>query len=222
MEFQLDELEASATEDEPATEQAAAGTTQVTEGMLEHGITVEEAESPQEYVEAVHKLKAWNEESDRWLDMGHGIYSTMERRNPHYRAVVADALAGRSVAGSATSHGLPRDAIRRVLQGHDPRLSRAEDICRALGITFTIGASGIPPPDGHADVSGVGDSASASERDSYVTRAEGTAPGRDPRLSALLDRLSERWDVLDAPERKRLQAAIVAILELSGASEGRR
>ena len=90
------------------------------------------------------------------------------------------------------------------------------------GITFTIGAPGIPPPEGHADVSGVSDSASASERDSYVTRAEGTAPGRDPRLSALLDRLSERWDVLDAPERKRLQAAIVAILELSGASEGRR
>ena len=33
----------------------------------EGDITVEEAETPQEYVEAVHKLKAWNEESDRWL-----------------------------------------------------------------------------------------------------------------------------------------------------------
>ena len=146
----------------------------------------------------------------------------MERRNPHYRAAVADALAGRSVAGSATAHGLPRDAIRRVLQGHDPRLSRAEDICRALGIAFTIGAPGIPSSDGHADVSGVSDSASDSERDSYVTRAEDTAPGRDPRLAALLDRLAERWDVLDASERKRLQTAIVAILDLSDASEGRR
>ena len=71
-------------------------------------------------------------------------------------------------------------------------------------------------------MSGVSDSASDSERDSYVTRAEDTAPGRDPRLAALLDRLSERWDVLDASERKRLQTAIVAILDLSDASEGRR
>ena len=59
------------------------------------------------------------------------------------RLEVEKALKGRSVAGEATRAGLPRDAFRRVLQGHDPRLTNAADICDALGLELYIG----PPRD---------------------------------------------------------------------------
>ena len=48
-----------------------------------------------------------------------------------------------SIHGAAVSNGLPRDAIRRVLEGHVPRLDRAGDICEALGLEFYVG----PPRD---------------------------------------------------------------------------
>ncbi len=56
-----------------------------------------------------------------------------------FREALLDATKGRSLAGAATAAGLPRDAIRSVLTGHDPRLSRTVDICRALGLEFYIG-----------------------------------------------------------------------------------
>ena len=40
-------------------------------------------------------------------------------------------------------HNLPQDAIRSILEGHTPRLDRAAEICRALGLEFYIG----PPRD---------------------------------------------------------------------------
>ena len=52
---------------------------------------------------------------------------------------------GQSLHGAAVSNGLPRDAIRRVLGDHIPRLDRAADICAALGLEFYIG-----PPRGGA------------------------------------------------------------------------
>ena len=147
----------------------------------------------------------------------------MERPGEDYRATIARALGGRSVAGSATAYGLPRDAIRRVLRGHDPRLSRADAICRALGINFTIGK----PQDGsrrsgQATGSWLSDSVPAgSGSTSYRARAE-SVPVRDPRLAELLGRLAAHWNELDAPERDRLAAGIAAILELSDASRKQR
>ena len=147
----------------------------------------------------------------------------MERPGEDYRATIARALGGRSVAGSATAYGLPRDAIRRVLRGHDPRLSRADAICRALGINFTIGK----PQDGsrrsgQATGSWLSDSVPAGGGSaSYRARAE-SAPVRDPRLAELLGRLAAHWNELDVPERDRLAAGIAAILELSDASRKQR
>ena len=143
----------------------------------------------------------------------------MERPGKDYRATIARALGGRSVAGSATAHGLPRDAIRRVLRGHDPRLSRADAICRALGISFTIGT----PQDGsrrsgHATGSWLSDSVPAGGGSASSRARAGSVPVRDPRLAELLGRLAEHWEELDPPERERLAAGIAAILELSGAS----
>ena len=145
----------------------------------------------------------------------------MERPGEDYRATIARALGGRSVAGSATAHGLPRDAIRRVLRGHDPRLSRADAICRALGISFTIGK----PQDGsgrsgRATASWLSDSVPAGGGRSASSRVRaGSVPVRDPPLAELLGRLAAHWNELDAQERDRLAAGIAAILELSDASK---
>ena len=35
---------------------------------------------------------------------------------------------------------LPADAFRTVLNGRKPNMDRADELCRALGITMTIGA----------------------------------------------------------------------------------
>ena len=153
----------------------------------------------------------------------HGIYSTMERSGEDYRATIARALGGRSVAGSATAYGLPRDAIRRVLRGHDPRLSRADAICRALGISFTIGK----PQDsarrsGHTTGSWLSDSVPAGGRSTASRARVESAPVRDARLAEILGRLAAHWNELDAPERDRLVAGIAAILELSDASKNQR
>ena len=61
---------------------------------------------------------------------------------------------GQSLHGAAISNGLPRDAIRRVLGDHVPRLDRAADICDDLGLEFYTGpprprlpdAGDDPPP----------------------------------------------------------------------------
>ena len=37
--------------------------------------------------------------------------------------------------GTALKAGLPRDAVRNVIEGHEPKLSRAEAVARALGIS---------------------------------------------------------------------------------------
>ena len=147
----------------------------------------------------------------------------MDRPGEDYRATIARALGGRSVAGSATAHGLPRDAIRRVLRGHDPRLSRADAICRALGISFTLGKPiGGSRPSGHAGGSWLSDSVPAGSRSASLRARAESIPVRDPRFAELLTRLAEHWNELDPPERERLAAGIAAILELSDAGRKQR
>ncbi len=51
------------------------------------------------------------------------------------------AERGQSKFRAAVNSGLPQDAIRSVLNGHVPRLNRAEQICRALGLELYIGPS---------------------------------------------------------------------------------
>ncbi len=51
------------------------------------------------------------------------------------------AERGQSQYRAAVNSGLPQDAIRSVLNGHVPRLNRAEQICRALGLELYIGPS---------------------------------------------------------------------------------
>ena len=63
------------------------------------------------------------------------------------QAVLRDATKDQPLAGAATAAGLPRDAIRSVLIGHDPRLSRVEELLKAFGLEFYIGP---PREDGGA------------------------------------------------------------------------
>ena len=71
----------------------------------------------------------------------HGMTATVKRLSEECRAVVTRAFTGRTAARTALAHGLPKEAIRGVLDGHDPRVSRADDVCRALGITFLLGGA---------------------------------------------------------------------------------
>ena len=134
---------------------------------------------------------------------------------PEYRAAVAKALAGRSVAGSATSSGLPRDAIRSVLQGHNPTLARADAICRALGITFTIGTPSDPDQAGQRS-----SDPTRAVSDTGVTSLETASFDAnsidDARIARLLARLTDLWKACDANERRHLAVAVAAVLDLAG------
>ena len=120
-----------------------------------------------------------------------------------YRASVAKALAGRPMAGIATSHGLPRDAIRYVIQGHDPKLSRADAICRALDFSYTIGTS--------LDIrSAIGVSPDSSEIESILNVLMS-----DTEFTLLLNRLANLLQVIDIKERRCLALVIANVLELT-------
>ena len=60
-------------------------------------------------------------------------------------------MAGRSVAGTATAAGLPRNAIRDVLTGHEPRLTRAAEVAGALGFEFRLGSTRQGEPHAEQD-----------------------------------------------------------------------
>lgn len=145
----------------------------------------------------------------------------MAQANEDYRATLTRALGGRSVAGSATAHGLPRDAIRRVLQGHDPQLSRADDICRAVGITFTLGLPRDDLRSGKHAIPRIRDSEPPAGTDAAPSGRPESIPTRDALLADLLARVTDHWEHLDAYERERLAAGLVSILDLVGAI-GRR
>ena len=73
--------------------------------------------------------------------LGGGILSGMTTID--FAEAVRRRLAeiGQSRYRAAVNSGLPQDAIRSVLNGHIPRLNRAEQICRALGLELYIGPS---------------------------------------------------------------------------------
>ena len=134
----------------------------------------------------------------------HGINAMMNESLSDYRDRVAMALAGRSMAGIATTNGLPRDAIRYVIQGHDPKLSRADAICRALDFSFTIG------PSLRHQISIQHPSCFIGDRSPVYK-----VPVSDAELTLLLTRLCDLWPIIDTRERKSLAIVIADILELT-------
>ena len=69
--------------------------------------------------------------------------------NMNFKAMVRQRLdaLGTSAITAAEAAGLPRDAIRYVLRGHQPSLDRAAEICEALGLELLIKES-FNAPDG--------------------------------------------------------------------------
>ena len=62
-------------------------------------------------------------------------------RAEDFRNIIQARLqeTGQSRRSAAVSHGLPGDAISRVLSGHEPKLERIAAICEALGLEFYVG-----------------------------------------------------------------------------------
>ena len=142
------------------------------------------------------------------LLLKHGINTAMERLSEEYRTAVKRALTGRTASRTALAHGLPKEAVRSVLNGHDPRLSRADDVCRALGITFLLGG-----PLGDATEQGGG---RKSEAEPQIDREL----VRDVRLAELVSRLAYHWEKIPVRERAGVGLAIASILDLAGAKGG--
>ena len=99
---------------------------------------------------------------------------------------------GGTPIGVAAQAGLPRDAIRSVLRGHPPNLLRADEICRALGITLTIGARRARPQSMHtASDSPIALPPTVSPD---ATRAEHFAHVVEGRLADLFERIVEAYE----------------------------
>ena len=129
----------------------------------------------------------------------------MDQPIADFQAAVSRALTDRSVAGTATESGMPRDAIRNVLLGHDPRVSRADEICRAVGITFTLGLPRDDP------------TVTDSDKTLGSALRTGTLPVEDRQLAELLARLADHWETIGVNDRTRLAAAFAAVLDLARA-----
>ena len=65
----------------------------------------------------------------------------MGMKADEFAEIVRERLreTGQTMHGAATSHGLARDAVSRVLAGHVPRLERVAAICDALGLELYVG-----------------------------------------------------------------------------------
>ena len=94
---------------------------------------------------------------------------TATNRRPNARAssrlaeLIESELAQRGLTcqEAAREAKLPADAFRTVLKGRKPNIDRAEELCRALGVTMTIGTT--PTGDEATDVAG-NEAASGAEQ----------------------------------------------------------
>ena len=114
---------------------------------------------------------------------------------------------GGTPIGVAVQAGLPRDAIRSVLRGHPPNLARADEICRALGITLTIGVRrAIPQSVNEASDSQIANPPTVSPAS---TRAEYFAHVVDGRLADFFEGIAEMYDKERTDRRRQLLVAIL-------------
>lgn len=90
-------------------------------------------------------------------------------------------LGDRSPINAALAANLPRESIYTLLQGHEPRLSRAAQICDALGLEFYIGPRRDRPFRGGQR----GGASAPSETSAYVSRLADGIERRGARFSAL-------------------------------------
>ena len=125
-------------------------------------------------------------------DLVSSIRSACEHGNTSLRAIALRA-------------GMPVRSVQNVIDGHVPSVTRAEEICNALGIELYIG-----PPRAAADVI------------SGVPEAPGLAPVSDRRLAKMLAMLADEYEAMNPRGRDALAARFdIAFPELGSAAIGR-
>ena len=125
-------------------------------------------------------------------DLVSSIHSARERGHLSVRAIALRA-------------GMPVRSLQNVLDGHVPSISRAEEICAALGLELYIG----PPRSTGSEISGVPDS-------------PGLVPVADRRVAAMLGALADEYQAMNPHGRDALAARFnIAFPELRRATVGR-
>ena len=109
-------------------------------------------------------------------DLVSSIRSACEHGNTSLRAIAVRA-------------GMPVRSVQNVIDGHVPSVTRAEEICNALGIELYIG-----PPRATADVI------------SDVPEAPGLVPVSDRRLAKMLAILADEYEAMNPRGRDALAA----------------
>ena len=110
-----------------------------------------------------------------------------------------------SVRAIALRAGMPVRSLQNVLDGHVPSITRAEEICDALGLELYIG----PPRSAGSEISGVPD-------------APGLVPVTDRRVAAMLGALADEYQAMNPHGREALAARFnIAFPELRRATVSR-
>ena len=79
------------------------------------------------------------------------------------------------MASVAKAAGLPRDAIRNILEGHDPKLSRVIEVAAALGLDFYVGPPRAVVPVGVARALGLRDDCTPQDAVRAIRRLDSDA-----------------------------------------------
>ena len=97
---------------------------------------------------------------------------------------------------------LPENAIRYLLDGHEPRAGRLIEICKALGLELHIG----PPRKTATGARGSGALRIGEQVEQYggLLPMRPSTPVRDRRLAELITALAEQWEALNETGRAAL------------------
>ena len=133
-----------------------------------------------------------------------GTYTTMTAEE--FEGKIRERLKrlGVTAIGCARRNDLPRDAIRSVLRGHEPSISRAAKICEALGLEFDVSAPSWERLVTDPSV-GPGLRFPVEKNDQAPIR-----PPADPRLRALMRALAEEWETADEAGKEKLEIRFAA------------
>ena len=97
---------------------------------------------------------------------------------------------------------LPENAIRYLLDGHEPRTGRLIEICHALDLEVHVG----PPRKTATGAQGSGALQVGEQAEPYggLLPRRPSTPVRDRRLAEMITALAEQWDALNETGRAAL------------------
>lgn len=111
---------------------------------------------------------------------------------------------GRSKADVSRAATGQKDAISRIMLGHDPGISRVESICREIGLELYIGPPHPTPQ-------------SIEKKANPPSTSPALTPVKDRDLAELLALLADEWEALNPHGREQLATRFrAAFPELRG------